>query len=101
MEDTPMSLMLNPVEQAIVESCSTWKLREELVAHLSPLADAETIERALGFLRQRRLIEPLAVSSRAYGATTYHATDLGRRMLRIHHRRLTQVHANFRGPHLV
>ncbi len=96
-----MSLMLNPVEQAIVEACQQWKLRQELVGELAHLADPETIERAIAFLKGRRMLEALAVSSRAHGATTYHTTNYGRRMLRIHRRRLAQVHTNFRGLHLV
>jgi len=96
-----MAVTLNPVEEAILESCPLWLTREELVLELAPLTDPETVERTIAFLQRRRLLEGLATSSRASGQTTYHTTELGRRTLRIHHRRLADCHAIVRRLRLV
>jgi hypothetical protein len=83
-----MSVMLNPLEQALVETCDHWLTRQELVLELEPLAEAETIEDAIEFLIQRRLLERLSINSIAYGHNCYRTTALGRRMLHAHRRRL-------------
>jgi hypothetical protein len=80
-------MTLNPVELALLTRCASWLTREELVAELTSLTDAETVERTISFLVRRQLLEPLATSERAFGATTYHATLLGARTLRRHWRR--------------
>ena len=99
-----MTSLLNPLEQAVVESCAErWLLRSEIVEELDTLTDAEAIEKTIEFLIQRRLLERLAISSIAYGHNCFRTTNLGRRMLARHHRRLsgTPVSAVRRGLHLV
>jgi hypothetical protein len=98
-----MSLMLNPVEQAIVESSELYLTREELALELAPLADADTIEHSIEFLLERRLIEGLEIATIARGNKVYRTTPLGRRVLRIHRRALGVVPGpqRRRGLHLV
>jgi hypothetical protein len=96
-----MTLMLNPVEQAVLEACPLYLTREELVHQLATLTDAETVERTIAFLRGRRLLEALATSDRAGGETTYHTTERGRRILRAQQRRRAEDIFARVGLHLV
>lgn len=77
-----MTLTFNPIERALLEAATHRLTRAELVLALSPLAGAETIERAIGHLADRRLLERLELADFAGGQATYVLTDAGERALR-------------------